>query len=373
MVSGSAQSAEYVNEESGVRSIVRSGNVITDQSLRQDNITIHKHLSGTDGQKEVLYPGRQVPQPTPDELPRRGEGAMVPTAVRVDPDQPTEKLTPMSRINYGKVYTVEHNVKVKPLGTVSRDSLHALIYQFKAVWNPGLPRQRGMASMLEAGSSRVQQGASASGQGNYRAAYDSLTSQGWTPAQAEAVLKQKGKAHATSGSAGRSTSEEEQASSDENKEEAGAESHSDAQMRRAVRHLQRASGLSLEEATAVVRRERRKSLIKARAQSKDDRDDESDGEGSDSENEQQKAARNKQLAEARTRQFHNAVAALHQQGVSYEEAYRSVHASMTRGRSQTATSASQSGSTGRRRSERDDQDEEESDEESSGGGEDEDA
>ncbi|KAL4920077.1 hypothetical protein BDW62DRAFT_22314 [Aspergillus aurantiobrunneus] len=34
-----------------------------------------------------------------------------------------EELHPMSRLNFGKIYTVEHNVKVLPIGTISSGSM----------------------------------------------------------------------------------------------------------------------------------------------------------------------------------------------------------------------------------------------------------
>jgi hypothetical protein len=40
-------------------------------------------------------------------------------SIRVIPSSPREKLDPMSRINYSKVYTVEHNVKICIVGQVS--------------------------------------------------------------------------------------------------------------------------------------------------------------------------------------------------------------------------------------------------------------
>lgn len=59
---------------------------------------------------------------------------MRPSAIRVDPDERGAKLVQYSRCNFGKVYTVEHNVKVKPWGMVNRDSMQALVYQFRDVW-----------------------------------------------------------------------------------------------------------------------------------------------------------------------------------------------------------------------------------------------
>lgn len=68
-----------------------------------------------------------------EELPDSGESDMVPIAIRVIPDLRTEKLAPTSRINYGKVYTIEHNVKVKSIGMVQQSSLPYLTRQYEHV------------------------------------------------------------------------------------------------------------------------------------------------------------------------------------------------------------------------------------------------
>jgi hypothetical protein len=44
---------------------------------------------------------------------------------------PGQKLDPLSRVNFGKVYTIEHNIKVSEVGKVSAASLPKL----KAYWN----------------------------------------------------------------------------------------------------------------------------------------------------------------------------------------------------------------------------------------------
>lgn len=83
----------------------------------------------------IVYVGRAPPSPTQAERPRRGEDPMLPNAVHIDPDSPQEKLSEMSRINYGKVYTIEHNVKVRGLGKVSPESEGALKNNFRIVWH----------------------------------------------------------------------------------------------------------------------------------------------------------------------------------------------------------------------------------------------
>lgn len=47
---------------------------------------------------------------------------MKPQTIRINPDVRTEVLSPMSRINFAKVYTIEHNVKVRNIGVVHPNS-----------------------------------------------------------------------------------------------------------------------------------------------------------------------------------------------------------------------------------------------------------
>lgn len=43
--------------------------------------------------------------------------------LEVAPASPDQKLDFMSRLNFGKVYTVEHNVKVLPVGKITERSM----------------------------------------------------------------------------------------------------------------------------------------------------------------------------------------------------------------------------------------------------------
>jgi hypothetical protein len=54
--------------------------------------------------------------------------------IAVDKAAEDQKLDRMSRLNYGKIYTVEHNVKVMSVGRVTGDSLPALV----AYWRSSL-------------------------------------------------------------------------------------------------------------------------------------------------------------------------------------------------------------------------------------------
>jgi hypothetical protein len=51
---------------------------------------------------------------------------IVKNPIAVVPAGPDQKLHPKSRINFDKVHTVEHNVKVMDVGQVAAESLHNL-------------------------------------------------------------------------------------------------------------------------------------------------------------------------------------------------------------------------------------------------------
>ncbi|KAK6442488.1 hypothetical protein LTR95_001282 [Oleoguttula sp. CCFEE 5521] len=76
----------------------------------------------------MVYTSRQPPRRPPLE-PR-----LLPDAIRVDLDDQSDKLAPLSRINYGTVYTIEHNVKVKPYAMVNREHRASLLSQFREVF-----------------------------------------------------------------------------------------------------------------------------------------------------------------------------------------------------------------------------------------------
>jgi len=54
-------------------------------------------------------------------------------SIRVIPERRTVKLNEISRINFAKTYTVEHNVKVLEFGKVHKDSMLILLNQWRWV------------------------------------------------------------------------------------------------------------------------------------------------------------------------------------------------------------------------------------------------
>ncbi|KAK5682117.1 hypothetical protein LTS10_005242 [Elasticomyces elasticus] len=86
----------------------------------------------------IVHSTRQAPNPRNDELPQSGEAGMQSQPIRVVPDLPEDTLDPMTRIDYGKVHTIHHNIKIKSLGMVHPNSMTALEHQFWDVWRqPG--------------------------------------------------------------------------------------------------------------------------------------------------------------------------------------------------------------------------------------------
>jgi hypothetical protein len=83
----------------------------------------------------IIYTGRTPPRVRTDEAPKRGETGMQSIPIRVDADSFDELLDPMSRIDFGGVTKIQHNIRVKPLGIVNSTSMAALQHQFKVVWD----------------------------------------------------------------------------------------------------------------------------------------------------------------------------------------------------------------------------------------------
>ncbi len=66
----------------------------------------------------------------------REEGLMPKSPIRIEMNSPREKLDLLSRLNYAKVYTVEHNVKVFFIGRVAKECEHALIVAYNKAHPP---------------------------------------------------------------------------------------------------------------------------------------------------------------------------------------------------------------------------------------------
>jgi hypothetical protein len=83
----------------------------------------------------IIYTGSNVPSPSMAELVvQANEELMRPEPIKVDPDSRIDRLDPMSRINFAAISTVQHNVKVKNMGMVNRNSIATLHQHFRNVW-----------------------------------------------------------------------------------------------------------------------------------------------------------------------------------------------------------------------------------------------
>ncbi|KAK5682110.1 hypothetical protein LTS10_005235 [Elasticomyces elasticus] len=81
-------------------------------------------------QHAIIYSTREAPQPQQDERAGRGEIGMRTQPIRIIPDDPRDKLDPMSRIDFGTPHAIPYTQKVRQLGMVHKASMAALTYQF---------------------------------------------------------------------------------------------------------------------------------------------------------------------------------------------------------------------------------------------------
>jgi hypothetical protein len=77
----------------------------------------------------IVYIGQE-----PSEEVNREEGLTRPP-IELIPKTHRDKLEPKSLINYAKIYTVEHNVKVLFIGQVARGSEKQFTWDFDDTWN----------------------------------------------------------------------------------------------------------------------------------------------------------------------------------------------------------------------------------------------
>jgi len=74
----------------------------------------------------MIYTGGPYDQPPP---PIPGEN-LTKQAIRVE-SKYGERLEAASRVNFGKPYAVEHNVKVLEIGQVAQEHIHLLVTYFQ--------------------------------------------------------------------------------------------------------------------------------------------------------------------------------------------------------------------------------------------------
>lgn len=95
-------------------------------------LTYHRQGTTKPGVKRedhaIIYTGDRPPRGI------EGEDQLKLRPIRVIPKTPRDKLEKESRINYAKIYTVEHNVKVHFIGYVDPTFQHKLVADFDATW-----------------------------------------------------------------------------------------------------------------------------------------------------------------------------------------------------------------------------------------------
>lgn len=73
----------------------------------------------------IVYTSDSPPEPLIDE-------DIVKRPIKVEPRN-NENLTPESRVNFSKLYTVEHNLKVKNIGVVPEEWMSWVIHYYNEV------------------------------------------------------------------------------------------------------------------------------------------------------------------------------------------------------------------------------------------------
>jgi hypothetical protein len=91
---------------------------------------------------------------TPTEV--EGEQKLRKRPIRMDPRTPRDVLDPLSRINYAKIYTIEHNVKVNFIGTINKHSVKYFKRDFNET-HPSLPEDPDAVYSDEEQSASVDQ------------------------------------------------------------------------------------------------------------------------------------------------------------------------------------------------------------------------
>lgn len=79
----------------------------------------------------IIYTGETPPNPLP------GEIGPYKRPVRMNPLTSRDELFPESRLNYSKLYTVEHNIRVCFIGSIHKDSEVTFFTDFRTTFEDG--------------------------------------------------------------------------------------------------------------------------------------------------------------------------------------------------------------------------------------------
>lgn len=85
------------------------------------------------GDHSIVYTGSRAPSPTEEEQARRGEASIRSARIRIAMGDSACQLQAFSRIDYGIVYPIRHDVKVRAFGKVEDSSMAALEHTFRQV------------------------------------------------------------------------------------------------------------------------------------------------------------------------------------------------------------------------------------------------
>ena len=108
-----------------------------DQSAERSTLTASRQISTNggkgaaktglkQGEHTIAYTSAVAPTPLSEER------YITKDPIRINPVSPSEKLDATSRINLGKVYPVEHNVKVCQVGMVDAADIRKLTAYYKS-------------------------------------------------------------------------------------------------------------------------------------------------------------------------------------------------------------------------------------------------
>ncbi|KAF2267708.1 hypothetical protein CC78DRAFT_576699 [Lojkania enalia] len=110
----------------------------------------------------IMYTGNKPPAPLEGEQPRGAWELPMGPPIRIIGKKPWDKMLPSSRVNFLKIYTIEHNVKVHEFGNVASDDHWKFISQFHSHWSisadsPLHPATRPTAPRISAATMMPQQ------------------------------------------------------------------------------------------------------------------------------------------------------------------------------------------------------------------------
>ena len=137
----------------------------------------------------IIFTGKNAPSPHAKERPTREERGLLPQPIRIDSDDPDQKLDATSRIDFGKVYTIEHNVKVCSMGKVNRLSEGPLLLQLKVVWASTIGLAPNREQTEKGATTTATESQSPHMVLEWIDAYNTLIANNWTDERARSVLR----------------------------------------------------------------------------------------------------------------------------------------------------------------------------------------